>query len=212
MTCQAMDGALFLRVIILIAIVGTSVYVSAQKTHTRGRHSRATELFSDTGDDSDALATLLVTLHRDDDNSKLKEIKSDNEKNDVEWLIGSAPSLLTVGRSVAPSHVSDDGPMRKLLGDLGARGAKDAADVGAAIENSKRAAPRQFTDDDMVLDQSLRWSVPQHHPPVCISERDTAPPSSMIAQTALIGTLLDDATYTSIGSIMPRFRYTEDGH
>ena len=56
-------------------------------------------------------------------------------------------------------------------------------------------------DEDMVLDPSLRWSVPQRHPPVCVGGANKYQP--VLEQTALIGTLLADAQDTEVGSILP---------
>ena len=46
-------------------------------------------------------------------------------------------------------------------------------------------------DENMTLDPSLRWSVPQKRPPVCVGGANNYQP--IIDQTALIGTLLPDA-------------------
>ena len=56
-------------------------------------------------------------------------------------------------------------------------------------------------DEDMVLDPSLKWSVPQRHPPVCVGGSNRYQP--VVEQTALIGTLLADAQETEVGSILP---------
>lgn len=56
-------------------------------------------------------------------------------------------------------------------------------------------------DEDMVLDKSLKWSVPQRHPPVCVGGKNEYEPR--IDQTALIGTLLEQAVNTQIGSVLP---------
>ena len=55
-------------------------------------------------------------------------------------------------------------------------------------------------DEDMVLDPSLRWSVPQRHPPVCVGGKNDYQPT--VDQTALIGTLLQDAKNTKVGSVV----------
>lgn len=65
----------------------------------------------------------------------------------------------------------------------------------------------QYHDEDMVLIPGQEWSVPQKHTPACYG-RDSAY-NPMIEQTALIGTLLNDAKDTQIGSIMPKFTYKE---
>lgn len=57
-------------------------------------------------------------------------------------------------------------------------------------------------DEDMVLDSSLKWSVPQPHPPICVGPQGNYQPS--LSQTALIGTLLEEAKDTQVGSILPK--------
>lgn len=61
--------------------------------------------------------------------------------------------------------------------------------------------------EDMVLVPGQEWTIPQKHPPVCYGSKGKYQPR--IEQTALIGTLLDDAKDTEIGSIMPKFTYKE---
>ena len=55
-------------------------------------------------------------------------------------------------------------------------------------------------DSDMVLLPDQKWSVPQEHPEVCRGGTSEFNPS--VEQTALIGTLLEDAADTKVGSIM----------
>lgn len=55
-------------------------------------------------------------------------------------------------------------------------------------------------DEDMVLDPSLRWSLPQKRPPVCVGGKNDYEPR--IDQTALIGTLLEDAKKTKVGNVV----------
>ena len=59
-----------------------------------------------------------------------------------------------------------------------------------------------FSKEDMVLDPSLRWSVPQRRPPVC-APNAPCDVKAQTDQTALIGTLLDDAANTGWGSLLP---------
>ncbi len=64
------------------------------------------------------------------------------------------------------------------------------------------------TDDNMVLIKGLEWSVPQQRPGVCrMSKKQDYHYST--EQTSLIGTLLDEAENTKVGSIMPEFEYKE---
>jgi hypothetical protein len=53
-------------------------------------------------------------------------------------------------------------------------------------------------DEDMVLDPSLRWKLPERRPPVCVGGKNDFQPRN--DQTALIGTLLEDASKTKVGS------------
>ena len=62
-------------------------------------------------------------------------------------------------------------------------------------------------DSDMVLLPDQKWSVPQEHPEVCRGGTSEFNPS--VEQTALIGTLLEDAADTEVGSIMSEFEFNE---
>lgn len=64
------------------------------------------------------------------------------------------------------------------------------------------------TDDDMVLIKGLDWSVPQERPGICRTSNPIQYNYST-EQTSLIGTLLDDAENTMVGSIMPEFEFKE---
>lgn len=56
-------------------------------------------------------------------------------------------------------------------------------------------------DQDLVLDPSLKWTIPTQHPPICVGNKKQYKP--IADQTALIGTLLEDANETTVGSILP---------
>ena len=62
-------------------------------------------------------------------------------------------------------------------------------------------------DSDMVLLPDQKWSVPQEHPEVCRGGTSEFNPS--VEQTALIGTLLEDAADTKVGSILSEFEFNE---
>jgi len=62
---------------------------------------------------------------------------------------------------------------------------------------------QRFTSDDMVLDPSLAWSVPQQRPPACLNGNCKV--ETLHEQSALIGTPLNDAKDTMVGSILPPF-------
>lgn len=78
------------------------------------------------------------------------------------------------------------------------------------ISELKHASDRSIKSkkyEDLVLIPNQQWSVPQKHPPVCTVKKCDFQP--LHDQTALIGTLLEDATNTEVGSIMPKFSYKE---
>jgi hypothetical protein len=62
-------------------------------------------------------------------------------------------------------------------------------------------------NNNMVLYPEFKWMVPQQRPPVCYGKGNYYQP--LVDQTALIGTLLNDAKCTQVGSIMPSFDYKE---
>lgn len=55
-------------------------------------------------------------------------------------------------------------------------------------------------DEDMVLDPSFRWTIPNKHPSVCVGGKNDYQP--MIDQTSLIGTLLQDSQKTKVGDVV----------
>jgi hypothetical protein len=63
---------------------------------------------------------------------------------------------------------------------------------------------------DMVLRPEYAWSVPQQRAPVCTTfgQKPLVQPV-MVNSSLLLGTPLDDAENTQVGSIMPKFKYTE---
>jgi len=64
---------------------------------------------------------------------------------------------------------------------------------------------------DMVLDPALAWSVPQQRAPVCttLGQKQLIQPVFVDNSKLLLGTPLDDAAHTTVGSIMPSFEYKE---
>jgi hypothetical protein len=63
-------------------------------------------------------------------------------------------------------------------------------------------------DDNLVLLPEMQWEVPMRRPPVCYATQQIEYRPS-VEQTSLLGTLLDDAEKTSVGSIMSKFEYKE---
>lgn len=63
---------------------------------------------------------------------------------------------------------------------------------------------------DMVLRPEYAWSVPQQRAPVCTTfGQPSLVQPVMVNSTLLLGTSLDEAENTQVGSIMPKFKYTE---
>lgn len=75
------------------------------------------------------------------------------------------------------------------------------------VEELGMMCARAQTDQFHIL-PGQEWSVPQKRAPVCTT---TAPGTvaNSLEQTALIGTLLEHARDTEVGSIMPKFTYEE---
>jgi pyruvate/2-oxoglutarate dehydrogenase complex dihydrolipoamide acyltransferase (E2) component len=67
-------------------------------------------------------------------------------------------------------------------------------------ENSEPAS--HSGREEMVLRPELKWSVPQRHPPICMGNNSSFSP--LMTQSALIGTPLDEAAETKVGSILPK--------
>lgn len=63
---------------------------------------------------------------------------------------------------------------------------------------------------DMVLRPEYAWSVPQQRAPVCTTfgQAPLVQPV-MVSSSLLLGTPLGEAEQTQVGSIMPKFKYTE---
>ena len=87
----------------------------------------------------------------------------------------------------------------------GAKKTRDLQELEYACERSKEHY--ENLDDDMVLLPDQKWTIPHKRPPVCTSQKCSFTP--LYEQSSLIGTLLSDATDTSIGSIMPSFKFKE---
>jgi len=62
--------------------------------------------------------------------------------------------------------------------------------------------------ESKIRQTSFGFSVPEKHPPVCIPVGGKSPVSPVVFGD-LLGTSLDDANHTQVGSIMPKFEYNE---
>jgi len=119
------------------------------------------------------------------------------------------PDVAETTLKVAPK--SDDGKLS----------CKDLEDehVLAKIINERNLAQLKYdclrgtskqagVSDNMVLLPDQKWNVPQQRPEVCrMSGEFSYKPST--EQTALIGTLLDEAKFTQVGTILPEFEFKE---
>lgn len=70
--------------------------------------------------------------------------------------------------------------------------------------------PHGSASGGMVLLPGMEWSVPQPRPPVCLPCPTSCPVQPSLDQTSLLGTLLSDANDTQVGSMMPKFTYSEE--
>lgn len=74
-------------------------------------------------------------------------------------------------------------------------------------EEEQQAPPPKPKPFVLLPDQ--QWVVPQPRAPVCTAGSQTCIVQPSLDQTALIGTLLEDANNMQVGSIMPKFTFTE---
>ncbi len=93
------------------------------------------------------------------------------------------------------------------LKDMRNRGLK-RDEPSACKFDAMRTVKYTNADDDMVLRPEFRWQVPMRRAPVCYAT-ERVEYSPLADQTALLGTLLEEADKTAVGSIMPKFNYTE---
>lgn len=64
--------------------------------------------------------------------------------------------------------------------------------------------------DDMILRHDQLWKMPERRPPVCnMNSKKKCNVNPVEVQSALIGTILNDASDTSVGSILPKFHFKE---
>lgn len=128
----------------------------------------------------------------------------------------AARGLLGAGAgSVARGIHDKDSDSSDMMDDIQCRASaafdKDAAAKGLddACVKPVRVAVRTHYGD-MVLRPEFAWAVPQQAPPVCttLGQKPLVQPLLMNSKL-LLGTPLDDANDTQVGSIMPKFTYQE---
>lgn len=86
--------------------------------------------------------------------------------------------------------------------------ANEIKDRDADLMSYRKDAHRgKYTnaDDNMVLYPEFKWAIPERRPPVCYGNKNEYNP--LLTQTALLGTPLNEAKDTEVGSIMPKFKF-----
>lgn len=134
----------------------------------------------------------------------------------------SGPTAANVSDKIDRMIADEDSDMTNLVEDIQKHGHevfnKDQPVCQCAIAPSLCDVHRNvavqpqthFQDGKMVLRPEFAWSVPQQRPPVCTSlGRPSLVQPVMMASTTLMGTPLDEANDTAVGSIMPQFIYKE---
>lgn len=124
-------------------------------------------------------------------NKTLEEEKADNADNEVDKVEVDGYTC---------EDLEDEQVLSKIIS------ARNMDQLKYACLKSKDKNMR--TDDDMVLIKGLEWSVPQQRPGVCRMSK-TQDYHYSTEQSSLIGTLLDEADNTKVGSIMPEFEFKE---
>jgi hypothetical protein len=80
---------------------------------------------------------------------------------------------------------------------------RNRSHMKSVCNRNKKYGKYLNADDNMVLYPEFKWSVPQKFPPVCVGGGKCYTPVQ--SQTALIGTLLNEAEDTKVGSILPLY-------
>lgn len=90
------------------------------------------------------------------------------------------------------------------------RHARNLNQVSYDCDRNKQKGKVAHDYDDMVLRHDQLWKMPERRPPVCkMDSKKKCSVNPVEVQSALIGTLLNDASDTSIGSILPKFHFKE---
>jgi hypothetical protein len=90
------------------------------------------------------------------------------------------------------------------------RGKRNLNELKFACNRHNLANDEKYDFDPMVLRYDQSWQMPYKKPPMCtMTSKQKCDINPVQTQTALIGTLLDDAKDTKVGSIMPDFKFAE---
>ena len=100
--------------------------------------------------------------------------------------------------------LEDEQVLSKLISN------RDMDELKYACNSSKNKHSNVKDGENMVLLPELKWNVPQERPEVCRTSGKKNKVQYSIEQTALIGTLLDAAADTQVGSIMPKFSFKQE--
>lgn len=142
------------------------------------------------------------------DNSIGSELRSDNG---TPVPVFAPPPQATPVVAETISRIKEECPFQRNrfenLKDMRERGVK-RNEPSSCMYDAMRTTKYVNADDDMVLRPEYRWQVPMRRAPVCYAT-ERVEYSPLADQTSLIGTLLQEAENTSVGSIMPKFSYKE---
>ena len=151
------------------------------------------ERFDAMGQDRDAFTRFLLTMHA-----------AETGKQGAAWR--HCPSRPDVSehrlpKKRPPPRCLHQERSETLLSDLLRE--RQAGELTSKCAHSKRG--------DLVLRPEYKWTVPQKRPPVCVlpSKKQQCAVCPQTEQSALVGTLLGQ--HTAVGSMMPKFKYTEAG-
>lgn len=106
----------------------------------------------------------------------------------------------TVSESLSCNDIEDEHVVAKLVND------RNLDKLRFACLGSK--AKYSNLKDDMVLLPDQKWSVPQRQPDICRTSRMNEYNPS-VEQSSLIGTLLESAKDTKVGSLISEFKFEE---
>ena len=131
---------------------------------------------------------------------------SHNKKDEEDDYYNTNDVIDTIEESSKRQFCSDN---RYWKNDTLAK-ARDSRNMEDLELQCKRGSRFLNADDNMVLNKEFEWSVPQKRAPICTPLTGACDVQMSNEQTALIGTLLNQADNTQVGSILPKFTYREE--
>lgn len=133
----------------------------------------------------------------------------------MENAAASVPKPSNVEQKIKRMIEDEDSDMSNLLKRIKDEAKYIENKVLPANKNTECVRDQEISirthEGDMVLRPEFAWSVPQHRPPVCTTLGQPSPvqPVHLNSSLAANATPLSEAANTSVGSIMPKFRYKE---